>query len=116
VNFEIKRGQLYWVNFDPALGSEASSIRPALVISGDKNNRVMPIVTIAPITSSVKKLYPFEVFLAQGEGGLQQDSKVQIPQLRAVSRERLLEYIGTVEESIIAATIVALKLHFEIDE
>ena len=67
----IKRGDVFWVNFDPTMGSEAKKTRPAVVVSNDINNQHSPIVSICPITSNVNRIYTFEVEVPQGNGGLQ---------------------------------------------
>lgn len=59
----INRGDIYWVIFDPILGSEIGKTRPAVVISNDINNQLAYTITVLPVTSSVGKVYPFEVFL-----------------------------------------------------
>ena len=57
----INRGDIFLVNFDPTVGAEAKKIRPAVVVSNDINNAHSPIISIAPITSNVTKVYSFEV-------------------------------------------------------
>jgi mRNA interferase MazF len=61
---------IFLVNFDPAIGSEVRKARPALVVSNDINNAHSPIISIAPITLNVKKVYSFEVEVPAGEGVL----------------------------------------------
>ena len=107
----LKRGQVVWVDLDPARGSEASGRRPALVVSSDENNAVMPTLTVAPLTSSVKRIYPFEVFIDADECGLQKDSKVQLQQIRTLSRERIVEHIGLASATTMLLVDQALKLH-----
>jgi mRNA interferase MazF len=107
----LRRGQVVWVDLDPARGSEASGRRPALVVSSDENNKFMPTITIAPLTSSVKKLYPFEVFIEGLEIGLAKDSKVQVQQIRTLSRERVVEAVGTAGATTMLLVNEAIKLH-----
>lgn len=57
---EIKRGEVYWVNLDPTIGSEIKKTHPALILSNNIQNRVSNRVVILPITSNVEKLFPFE--------------------------------------------------------
>ena len=70
----ISRGDIFLVNFDPTIGAEAKKTRPAVVISNDINNAHSPIVSIAPITSNVTKVYSFEVEIPAGVGGLKSRS------------------------------------------
>jgi len=85
----IKHGDVFWVNFDPTVGSEAQKTRPAVVVSNDINNEHSPIVSICPITSNVSRVYSFEVEVPAGSGGLLSRSKVMTNQTRAVDILRL---------------------------
>lgn len=71
----------------------------------------MPTLTVAPLTSSVKKLYPFEVFVEGTEVGLTKDSKVQVQQMRTLSRERVVAAIGTAGSTTMLLVDEAIKLH-----
>jgi mRNA-degrading endonuclease toxin of MazEF toxin-antitoxin module len=62
----IRRGEIFLVNFDPTIGSEAKKTRPAVVVSNDINNAHSPIVSISPITSNVTRVYSFEVEVPSG--------------------------------------------------
>ena len=62
----IRRGEIFLVNFDPTIGSEAKKTRPAVVVSNDINNTHSPIVSISPITSNVTRVYSFEVEVTSG--------------------------------------------------
>lgn len=59
----IKRGDIYWIRLDPIQGFEIGKTRPAVVISNDINNELADTITVLPVTPSVGKVYPFEVFL-----------------------------------------------------
>jgi mRNA interferase MazF len=90
-----QRGELYWANLDPAIGSEIAKTRPALIISNDIGNQYADRVIVAPISSSnVGKIYPFEVHLNPGEGGLSKESKVLLDQIRTLDKLRLGQQIG----------------------
>ena len=56
-----KKGEIYWVALDPSIGFETQKKRPSLIVSSNKFNEYSKVVTIAPITSEVKNIYPFEV-------------------------------------------------------
>ena len=64
----MRKGEIYWADLDPTVGSEIAKKRPVLIISNNINNRFGSTVTIIPITSSTDKVYPFEVLLLTGEG------------------------------------------------
>jgi len=72
------RGEIYLVCLDPTIGSEINKTRPALIISNDINNQAAQTVTVIPITSSTKKVYPFETLLSSQESGLPKSSKAKI--------------------------------------
>lgn len=107
----IKRGEIYWVNLDPTLGSEIRKTRPALVVSNDANNIHSGTVTILPITSNVEKIYPFEVFLPAGSCGNKEDCKVKADQIRTVDKRRLGKPVGFASSQILAEAEGAMRLH-----
>jgi mRNA interferase MazF len=109
-----KKGDIYLVNFDSTIGSEVKKTRPAVIVSNNINNANSPIVSIAPITSNVSKIYSFEVELPAGLGRLVKRSKVMVNQVRAVDKDRLIKYIGSVDESILDKINQALKLHYDL--
>jgi len=111
----INRGDIFLVNFDPTVGAEAKKIRPAVVVSNDINNAHSPIVSIAPITSNVAKVYSFEVEIPSSVGGLKSRSKVMVSQTRAVDKMRLVKKLGHLPEQIIADINQALKLHYDLE-
>jgi mRNA interferase MazF len=102
----IKRGDIFWVNLDPTVGSEIKKKRPAVIISNDIGNEVSKRVIIAPITSKASKIFPFEVpiFLKKKSG------KILLDQLRAVDKIRLEEKISSCDVSIMDQINEALKV------
>lgn len=105
-----RRGELYWVQLDPVIGAEIAKTRPAVVISNDVGNEYSARVIVAPLSSSVAKVYPFESHLPSGEGGLTQDSKVLLDQIRSVDKSRLGKKIGTLTAARMADVERALKI------
>jgi len=71
-----RRGEVYLVNFDPSLGAEIRKIRSALIVQNDVGNQNSPVTIVAAITSTLKKPYPFQVFVKSGEAGLDVNSVV----------------------------------------
>jgi mRNA interferase MazF len=85
-----RRGEIYWVNLDPVIGSEIAKTRPTLIISNDIGNQHADRVIVAPISSGgAGKVYPFEVQLNPGQGGLPKASKVLLDQIRTLDKSRL---------------------------
>ena len=93
-----KKGEIYLVNFDPTRGHEVKKKRPALIISNDIHNQYSPLVTVAPLSSNVEKVYPFEVYIPKGMAGLNDNSKIMIIQLRSIDKKRMLNKIGVIED------------------
>ena len=111
----IKRGGIYVATLDPVVGREISKTRPVLVISNDINNKYSGTVTVLPITSQkLKKIYPFEVFLAKGLGSLPKDSKVKADQIRTLDKTRLIHSIGFITEIDLKEVERAVKIHLDL--
>lgn len=108
----MKRGEIYYANLSPAIGSEMDKSRPVLIVSNDINNRAATTVTILPITSNVSRVYPFEILLNPDDSGLPKPSKVQAQQVRTISKQRIEgEPLGTLSEELMQLVDAALKLH-----
>ena len=94
------RGEVYLVNFDPTIGSEIKKTRPALIIQNDIANEHSPITIVAAITSKFDdNLYPTEVEISAGEGGLKQHSVVLLNQIRSIDAQRLVKKLGKFDDS-----------------
>jgi mRNA interferase MazF len=111
----MKRGDIYLVDFEPSVGAEIRKARPAVIISCDEANKYLKTITVIPFSSKVEKIYPFDVFVSKQESGLDSDSKLKIPQMRAIDKGRLKKYIGTLPEETIEETEKAIKLHLAIE-
>lgn len=103
-----KRGDIYWVNLDPTIGSETKKTRPALVISNDIGNESSKIIVVAPITSKVKNVYPFEVKTSVGGKA----GKIMLNQCRAIDKSRLTKQIGSIDSSSMKLVENAIKIVF----
>jgi len=83
----VRRGEIYWVEFDPVKGNEQSSLRPALVVQNDTGNRFSPTTVVAAITSRVSSQpYPFVVTIQPAESGLPVPSAVNCAQLATIQQ------------------------------
>jgi mRNA interferase MazF len=108
----MKRGEIYFADLDPTVGTEIKKKRPVLIISNDANNKMASTVTIIPITSNVKKVYPFEVLLEAKESGLLKISKAQCHQIRTISKIRMQsQKLGFINHQMMLQINSALKLH-----
>ncbi|UUX92280.1 type II toxin-antitoxin system PemK/MazF family toxin [Methanoplanus endosymbiosus] len=92
------RWSVYLVYLDPVIGSEQGKTRPALVISDEEINRILPVITILPVTSLKpgRKVYPNEVFISKGTGGLKKDSLILCHQIRAIDKRRIIRKLGNI--------------------
>ncbi len=113
----MKRGEIYFADLNPTIGAETQKRRPVLIISNNANNNVATTLTIIPITSNVKKVYPFEVFLEKTITGLNKDSKAQCHQIRTISTLRISKPmpLGMVGVNMMKKIEEALVLHLDIN-
>jgi mRNA interferase MazF len=105
-----RRGEIYWVNLDPTIGSETKKTRPGLIVSNDLGNEESDVVIIAPITSKIKNVYPFEVELSIDS----RPGKVMLNQCRAVDQSRLKQKLGEVDSETMKEVDEAIKIAFSI--
>jgi mRNA interferase MazF len=111
----ILKGEIYWANLSPTIGSEISKTRPVLIVSNNINNQYAATVSILPITSTTVKIYPFEVFLPKGEGDLSNNSKAKANQIRTIDKQRIGNKIGRISESKLAEIEDAILIHLGIE-
>ena len=91
----VKRGELYFADLSPVVGSEQGGIRPVLVVQNDRGNKYSPTVIAAAITSKLNKAkLPTHIELSSSEYGLEKDSVVLLEQIRTIDKTRLKEKIG----------------------
>jgi mRNA interferase MazF len=114
----VRWGDIVRVDLNPVIGSEANKVRPAVIVSNDGANRAAErfgrgVITVAPITSNVTKVYPFQVLIAidQDETGLTTESKIQVEQIRAVDVARISRRVGRLPETLHEPLREALALH-----
>lgn len=107
----MRRGEIYFANLDPTVGSEIRKKRPVIIVSNDANNKVASTVTIVPLTSNIKKVYPFEVILQMQDSGLSKHSKAQCHQIRTISKIRIDKKVGVVSREIMLKIDAAIKIH-----
>jgi mRNA interferase MazF len=115
----MRRGEIVSINFDPARGSEANKIRPAVIVSNDAANATATrlgrgVITVVPVTSNITRIYPFQVLLPAHETGLPRDSKAQAEQVRSVSVERVGALLGQLPAAIISELDRALRVQLEL--
>jgi len=88
----MKRGEVWWINFDPSVGDEIRKQRPAVIVSNDAANHFLNRVQVVPLTNSVGKLYPSETYVTfRGK-----KAKAMADQLTTVSKKRLINPAGSI--------------------
>jgi mRNA interferase MazF len=102
----MKRGEVWWVQFDPALGSEVQKTRPAVVVSNDAANRNLARVIVMPLTSSTARVYPGEALVTVAG----QQSKVMADQIMAADKARLSNLVGALSKADMQAVEDALRV------
>jgi mRNA interferase MazF len=111
----MNRGEIYYAELSPTVGSEINQRRPVLIVSNDANNHAASTVTILPITSNVSRIYPFEVPLSPAESGLPRPSKAQAQQIRTISKERLRgSALGRLSTGVMRRAEEAMRLHLDL--
>lgn len=95
---EVKRGEIYWVDWTPSRGSEQSGLRPALVIQNDVGNKYSPTTIVAALTTAIEKPYPFLVKVTAKESGLPKDSTVNLAVILTIDKTRLTKKCGELSE------------------
>lgn len=103
----MKRGEVWWVEFDPAVGSEIRKTRPAVIVSNDAANRNLARVVVVPVTSSTGRQYPGEAVVTV-DG---QSSKAMADQIMAADKSRLKTQLGTLSKVDMLAVEDAIKVH-----
>ncbi len=102
-----RRGEVWWVAFDPSLGGEIQKTRPAIVVSNDGANMALNRLIVVPLTSQIAKVYTGQALVTlNGE-----PRKAMADQLTTVSKQRLRSKLGAISTSDIAAVERAILLH-----
>ena len=109
----VKRGDIYYADLSPVVGSEQGGIRPVLVIQNDIGNKYSPTVIAAAITSQINKAkMPTHIELAAKDYGINKDSVILLEQIRTIDKRRLREKIGRIDDGLMASVNNALSISF----
>jgi mRNA interferase MazF len=112
----MQRGDIVWVDLDPARGTEANKRRPAVIVSNEGANQTARrlgrgVLTVVPVTSTTARVYPFQVLLPADRCDLARDSKAHAEQVRSIAVERIGPVIGQLPADLVDALDDALRLH-----
>ena len=114
----IKRGDMFYADLSPVVGSEQGGIRPVLIIQNDTGNKYSPTVIAAAITSQTgKNKLPTHIEIGSKENGLKSDSVVLAEQIRTIDKSRLKEKIGHIDDTQIMGKVnSAIGISFGLEE
>lgn len=90
---------VFEANLDPVIGAGQKGRRPVLVVSNEEFNQAMPNVTVLPLTSAKRRLYPSEILLPEGKAGQSLESIAMAHQIRTISKQRLGKLLGSLDET-----------------
>ena len=109
----VKRGDIYYADLSPVVGSEQGGLRPVLIIQNDVGNRYSPTVIAAAITSRMGKTkLPTHIDITADKVGLAKDSIVLLEQVRTLDKRRLKEKMGHLDEGMMNAVNAAIAVSF----
>ena len=109
----VKRGDIFYADLSPVVGSEQGGTRPVLIVQNDTGNRHSPTVIAAAITSQTGKArLPTHINIAGGSVGLSKDSVILLEQIRTIDKRRLREHMGRLDEKQLAQVDDAIAVSF----
>lgn len=103
----MKRGEVWWVEFDPSIGSEIRKTRPAIILSNDAANRNLSRVVVIPLSSNVARVYPGEALVTIAG----RQSKAMADQIMAADKVRLKDRVGALSRQDMTDVEEAIKVH-----
>ncbi len=110
----IKRGDIFYADLDPIIGSEQGGIRPVLVVQNNVGNKYSPTLVVLPISSAKKPHLPTHIRIC-GSKMLSKDSIIMAEQIRTIDRNRLQKYVGSLGLEIMEKVDMAMKISIGVD-
>ena len=113
MDINVKRGDIYYADLSPVVGSEQGGVRPVLIVQNDTGNRYSPTVIAAAITSQTNKAkLPTHIALSAPDHGLPRDSVVLLEQVRTLDKRRLREHMGRLDAAMMNQVDNAIAVSF----
>ena len=115
LSLEIKRGDLFYADLSPVIGSEQGGVRPVLIIQNNIGNKYSPTVIVAAITSQINKAnLPTNIEISSSEYGLNKDSVILLEQIRTIDKKRLREKIGYLDNKTMLKVNNGLQISLDL--
>lgn len=109
----VRRGDIYFADLSPVVGSEQGGVRPVLIVQNDVGNKHSPTVICAAITSQMNKAkLPTHIALSSAEYALPKDSVILLEQIRTIDKRRLREHMGRLDEQVMDKIDSAIAVSF----
>ena len=113
----VKRGDIYYADLSPVIGSEQGGVRPVLIVQNDVGNKYSPTVIAAAITSQINKAkMPTHIEIGAEHYGLNKDSVILLEQIRTIDKQRLREKIGRLSDDLMNGVDRAIGISFGLNE
>lgn len=113
MNNSVKRGEIFYADLSPVVGSEQGGMRPVLIVQNDVGNRHSPTVIAAAITSQINKAkLPTHIELGAKTYGLSRDSVILLEQIRTIDKKRLRERMGKLDDNLMGRVDNAIAVSF----
>ena len=113
----VRRGDIYFADLSPVVGSEQGGVRPVLIVQNDVGNKHSPTVIAAAITSQINKArLPTHIELSARSFGLTKDSVILLEQIRTIDKKRVLERLGRLDEDVMSRVDEAIAVSFGLGE
>ena len=111
---KVKRGEIYYADLSPVIGSEQAGVRPVLIVQNDVGNKFSPTIIAIAITSKQKVKLPTHIEIEGTKYGLDKDSVILAEQIRTLDKKRLREKVGKLDEKIMEKVKKAIEISFGI--
>jgi len=113
----IKRGDIYYADLSPVVGSEQGGVRPVLIVQNNVGNKFSPTVIAAAITSQINKAkMPTHIEIGAADYGLSKDSVILLEQVRTIDKKRLKERIGHLNENLMNRVNEAIEISLGLED
>ena len=110
----IKRGDIFYADLNPVVGSEQGGVRPVLIVQNNVGNKYSPTLVVLPISTAKKHYLPTHIHIRDSKT-LPKDSVILAEQIRTIDRYRLREYVGSIDKEIMDEINIAMKISIGVD-